>query len=292
MSDEAPDRKISEVAMRYARRGLRVLPLVARAKEPLVPHGVHDASETQRRSARGGRAGPAEHRRRGSLALVRRHIDPRNGGDEALEALEVEHGALPPTVVQRTGSGGAHLIYARPEGLRLGASSPAESISRGRTLHPRGALRASVRGLLRLDEPKGNRIAQPPAWLCELAAARTDSAPAPMQPSSMPMTTLVERARRYLAKCAPAISVSGGAHRRSWSLRKLARGFALDEATTFALLSEWNTTCRPPWSARDLARKVKEAARAGEMPIRVAREHPENRRMAVAKTQVRQDDAG
>lgn len=43
-------------------------------------------------------------------------IDPRNGGDDALDALEHKHGALPPTLTARTGSGGWHrwLTYNGP----------------------------------------------------------------------------------------------------------------------------------------------------------------------------------
>jgi hypothetical protein len=42
-------------------------------------------------------------------------VDPKNGGDVALMELEKEHGALPDTYSQRTGSGGRHLLFALPE---------------------------------------------------------------------------------------------------------------------------------------------------------------------------------
>jgi hypothetical protein len=48
---------------------------------------------------------------------------------------------------------------------------------------------------------------------------------------------------------------------------RLVRGFGLDEATAFALLSVWNRTCQPPWSAWELARKVTQAATAGQMTV-------------------------
>lgn len=49
----------------------------------------------------------------GSVAL---DIDPRNGGDESLAALEEEHGELPATVEATTGGGGRHLIFRHPGG--------------------------------------------------------------------------------------------------------------------------------------------------------------------------------
>jgi hypothetical protein len=41
------------------------------------------------------------------------------------------------------------------------------------------------------------------------------------------------------------------------------RGFRLDEATAFALLSEWNLRCQPPWDQLSLRRKVRQAAERG-----------------------------
>ena len=76
----------------------------------------------------------------------------------------------------------------------------------------------------------------------------------------------VERARRYLAKCEPAISGQGG-HRTAFVVAtKLVKGFALPLDVAFELLwTQWNHRCDPPWSERDLRRKVKEAAAAREM---------------------------
>ena len=47
--------------------------------------------------------------------LVVLDIDPRNGGDDELSALEHRHGALPPTPEVRTGGGGVHLYFSSPE---------------------------------------------------------------------------------------------------------------------------------------------------------------------------------
>lgn len=49
-------------------------------------------------------------------------VDLRNDGDHTLAALEAEHGALPPTLTARTGSGGWHywFTYNGPSRGRLG----------------------------------------------------------------------------------------------------------------------------------------------------------------------------
>jgi hypothetical protein len=73
--------------------------------------------------------------------------------------------------------------------------------------------------------------------------------------------TIVDRARAYLAKCAPAISGSNGSGATLTAATAMVIGFLLDEDTAYALLSEWNLTCQPPWSEKDLRRKIREAAK-------------------------------
>jgi hypothetical protein len=76
-------------------------------------------------------------------------------------------------------------------------------------------------------------------------------------------TSTIERARRYLDKCDIAIEGSHGHTTTFLVAQKLVRGFLLDENTAYSLLTEWNRRCKPPWSEKDLRRKVKEAAEAG-----------------------------
>ena len=47
--------------------------------------------------------------------LVVLDVDPRNGGDDELTALERRHGPLPPTPEVRTGGGGVHLYFEYPD---------------------------------------------------------------------------------------------------------------------------------------------------------------------------------
>jgi hypothetical protein len=95
------------------------------------------------------------------------------------------------------------------------------------------------------------------------------SSPAPRPPlsSARPGDSSVEaRAAAYLARCAPAISGSGGHATTFVTAQRLVRGFALDEETAFRLICVWNETCQPPWSERELRRKIKQAADHGAMP--------------------------
>lgn len=46
-------------------------------------------------------------------------IDPDDGGDDSLAALEAKYGALPDTIEAITGGGGRHLVFAWPGGIEI-----------------------------------------------------------------------------------------------------------------------------------------------------------------------------
>ena len=258
-------------ALRYCARGQRVLPIQPREKAPaghLAPRGVHDASGDPRvvrdwwarvPDANIAIAVPPE------WFVV--DIDPRNGGDAELERLQHRHGRLPDTITAQTGSGGTHLLFSRPTGLQLRGKlgQGIDLLGVGRyflvapSIHPSG-------GVYRWTSTKGAQIAPPPAWLTSLARAPVE-AHVPRPPEVGCSSSRIDRARKYLERVPPAISGSGG-HAHTFAVaQKLVRGFALDEGTAFAILSDWNRTCEPPWSARELARKINQAVNLGRMPV-------------------------
>jgi hypothetical protein len=63
-------------------------------------------------------------------------VDPRNGGDAVLAALEAEWGALPDTSTTRTGGGGTHLWFAVAPGEDL----PSAVLGRGLELKADGSV--------------------------------------------------------------------------------------------------------------------------------------------------------
>lgn len=75
------------------------------------------------------------------------------------------------------------------------------------------------------------------------------------------MSTL-ERARRYLAKCPPAVEGQGGDKTTYHVAIVLVHGFALSDAEAMTLLRSWNASCVPPWSEAELLHKVQAAAGA------------------------------
>ena len=72
----------------------------------------------------------------------------------------------------------------------------------------------------------------------------------------------LDRARRYIAECPPAISGQGGHDATFHVAAVLVHGFALGDAEALALLREWNQSCQPQWSEADLIHKIKSVASA------------------------------
>lgn len=72
---------------------------------------------------------------------------------------------------------------------------------------------------------------------------------------------VVERARKYIAKMPPAVSGQNG-HTATFKVAcVLVLGFGLSESESLALMHEFNQTCNPPWSDKELNHKIRQAAK-------------------------------
>jgi hypothetical protein len=103
-------------------------------------------------------------------------VDPRSGGDVALEQLEAKHGALPETVEGLTGGGGRHLLYRMVPALAEVKWSPvAPGVDTKGTggycvfppsIHPDGPAYVWEHA----HRPLEVEIAEPPAWIVGILA--------------------------------------------------------------------------------------------------------------------------
>jgi hypothetical protein len=76
------------------------------------------------------------------------------------------------------------------------------------------------------------------------------------------ITQVIERARKYIAKCPVAVSGQGGHNTTFHVAAVLVHGFALSEVDGLTLIKEWNQGCVPPWSEGELVHKIQSAASA------------------------------
>ncbi len=81
-------------------------------------------------------------------------------------------------------------------------------------------------------------------------------------PSSRTETSVIERARSYLATIEPAVSGQAGHNVTFRAACKLTQGFGLSIEDALPLMQEWNQGCVPPWSDRELMHKLENAAEA------------------------------
>lgn len=73
-----------------------------------------------------------------------------------------------------------------------------------------------------------------------------------------------ERARKYAGCVEGAVSGQNG-HGHTFRLAcRLAIGFDLNESETLQILEEWNPTCSPSWSSKELSHKVRQAMKEKE----------------------------
>lgn len=73
--------------------------------------------------------------------------------------------------------------------------------------------------------------------------------------------SVIERARKYLAKMPPAISGQSGHNATFYAACVLVLGFELGEQDALALMREYNDSCQPKWSESELLHKVTQAAK-------------------------------
>src|SRR5690606_14124825 len=115
MRDRSAENPLLVGALGYTKRNWPVLPCAERDKPPITAHGHKDATTDRAKLIAQWKARPNANvaivtgSRSGLVVL---DVDPRNGGDESLRALERQHGELPPTLVAETGGGGVHYYFA------------------------------------------------------------------------------------------------------------------------------------------------------------------------------------
>lgn len=258
-------------AMAYASLGWHVVPILRGDKRPTTRNGVYDATDDPAKICEWFYASPPDLnigiRTGAASGILVLDIDGRNSGFETLAALASKHGPLPKTPRAQTGSGnGEHYVFACPPvGHFKGKLGPGiDVLGEGRlfvafpSIHPSGGVYDW------LVTPWSCRPAPAPDWLLkritiECRVPVCDDA----QPANDP--SIIDRARRYLDHVAPAISGKGGSSHTFIVASRLVLGFGLSVAEALPLLQTWNNRCLPPWSDRELKRKLHDAARNGRM---------------------------
>jgi hypothetical protein len=186
------------------------------------------------------------------------------------------HDRLDPTLVVGTPSGGFHYYYAMPDDVVdddvLRNTQKAEACLGYPDVDTRGiggyvvapgSVTAGGTYEILSDVPP----APIPTWVVEAMRAykRAKAAPQAQQRASLPMmwrdaSVAQERARRYAERMPGSVSGQGGHVAAMKVARAIVTGFGLDEGAALDVMRHWNAKCSPPWSEKELAHKVREAA--------------------------------
>jgi putative DNA primase/helicase len=130
------------------------------------------------------------------------------------------------------------------------------------------------------ETPPGLLLAAVDALAAEvkkrLGSARRNGSPSDC-PVQLP-ADIGDRAKKYLTKIPPAVSGAGGHDQTFHAACVLVQGFSLERETALSLLREWNQTCQPPWSERELTHKIDSALKQpGERGYLIGDDRPSGR---------------
>ena len=174
-----------DFALAYSARGWRIAPIKPGFK---YPHGIDnwqtaattDAARIRRYYKQNPTHGVciATGAESGLFAI---DIDPDDGGDDSLRALEAKYGPLPDTVMSLTGGGGTHYLLAWPTdgreirnsasgvlGVGIDVRGTGGQIVVAPTVHPNGMPYAWE---VEHDPLDGVALAVAPDWLLDLLTA-------------------------------------------------------------------------------------------------------------------------
>lgn len=266
------------IALSHARKGRPVLPLHitldpdrrvcscrmgvrcdSPGKHPdarLVPHGLSDATTDEPTIRRWWTARPQARVAMltgKSSTMVVLDVDPRHGGDDALHDLERSYTELPRTLTICTPSGGQHIYFADPGGIRPSASK----IGDGLDIRADGAyVVAAGNPGYHIDELAP--LARMPAWLERLARGPTTK---PQEPKP---------AEHWLQMLSGPI-IEGGRNQALCSLAGHLIARRVDPRVARALLDGVNATrCHPSLADDEVEQIVASVTRCNERNHRQA----------------------
>lgn len=199
----------------------------------------------------------------GTSGIVVVDIDPKNGGDVSLKRFMADHGRLPATAMQRTPSGGWHLVFRAPahpvSNAPLGREYPGIDIrgDGGQIVAAPSRTPSGVYSWLR--SPMDAPLAELPASVLE-RLQRGPARPAASMPAQdtgrgyFPPAppAVLEAARAALERHGPAIDGQAGGLHTVQAGAILTHDFALTDEESWPLIEEWNETCVPPWEPDEL----------------------------------------
>jgi hypothetical protein len=243
-------------------------PCTKPAKHPLArlaPNGVLSATTDEDQIARWFSGAPQANLGVHCAGLIVIDVDPRDGGDESLRALEAEHGEMPPTWRAITGSGGEHIFFVCPDGVEakniVAKLEKTPPLGIGIDVRTRGGyivappsrhISGNVYAWSVDHHPAETPLAVAPDWLvARLTTARTIASPkthpgTPIEPTPSDAWAKLTREPITAYHDVAAIKIAGHFFRHN-----------CDYQLVLGMLHAWNSAwCKPPLGYHELERIV------------------------------------
>ena len=209
-------------------------------------------------------------------------IDPRNGGASTFNREWKERLSEDLTLVSQTASGGAHLIYALPEGVRL--KSRANAFGQGVDLKTGSGAYLVAPGSVIRDNPDHPHCDGEYTWLRErpitlmpgiliehVGQATSEKSKHAGERLAEETDGALEQAEKWLREHAPEAE-QGERDNTAYTVACKLYDFGLADSTVLGLMLEWNETkCSPPLELHDIERVASSGGRNRQKPIGVDR---------------------
>jgi hypothetical protein len=204
-------------------------------------------------------------------------VDPRHGGSETLEILEMWYGPLPGTEENQTPSGGRHLVFEGPHIFALGKHGFGEGIdSPHYTIIP-GCELANGGRYRRVNNLAA--VAAPSWFYKELGHPREHDRVNAV--SQVPVIELdqppnVTWAKDYLVHDAPRSVVGEGGEQTTLDVATVLKDYGISEAKALELMAEFYNVegrCDPLWS-------LAETPAEDSLPVKVHNAYTYKRNLA------------
>ncbi len=273
----------AEEADRLVRLGYHVFQCQPRSKEPFwektAPHGCNSASGDPELVRKWWADFPDCNIGLKCDNLLVIDVDNKNGKDGSGDFMRIEDrvGQVPKCPISRSGSGGYHLLFQRPEveikgskGIVWDGKKTGIDIQIGNqyivvppSIHPdTGQVYSWHTPFCQVNElPK-----LPDAWI-EYVLTKRDAKlqilipdpPKLIVPRCNTNLSSVERCKLYVDKIPPSIAGQGGDTQLFKAACTIFWDFALSESEGMPLFQEYNARCHPPWSQSRLSYKMRQS---------------------------------
>lgn len=252
-------------AVYLAGKGLRVFPLVQDGRKPLV-EGWQERATADLEQIRGMFLDPILNIEKGLNYGVTGglivDVDVKNGknGVASLNVLSERLGPLPETLTVQTPSGGYHYYFQGEDDIGNTCSGVAKGVDikskGGYVVGPGSTLGDNMYKLIHDVEvlPK-----LPQLWKDELVKLRipVNNHEVGLSEHLVDSDQAIENARHYLKHEAPPSVEGNSGDDNTIKVVRMVRDYGISSNLCYGLMLEhWNETCMPPWSEKELKKKV------------------------------------